>query len=135
MTSSSIALQSAIFTTLQADTALLALLGGPRIHDYAPQPVAFPYVTFGQSLTRDTDTSLEPGDEHVLTLHVWSRTEGRKEAAELVAVIRDALHDRPLPLTGHRLVNLRHEFSELRRDADGETVRGLVRFRAVTEPA
>jgi hypothetical protein len=38
-------------------------------------------------------------------------------------------------MSGVRLVNLRHEFSEVRRDADGETSRGLVRFRAVTEPA
>ena len=38
-------------------------------------------------------------------------------------------------LTGHRLINLRHEFSEARRDPDGETTHGIARFRAVTEPS
>ena len=48
---------------------------------------------------------------------------------------RAALHDQPIAVADHRLVNLRHEFSEARRDADGETYHGIVRYRAVTEPA
>jgi hypothetical protein len=43
------------------------------------------------------------------------------------------LHDQDLTLSGHRLVNLRHESSEARRDSDGETFHGIARFRAVTE--
>ena len=35
----------------------------------------------------------------------------------------------------HHLVNLRHEFSEARLDPDGDTFHGIVRYRAVTEPA
>jgi hypothetical protein len=35
---------------------------------------------------------------------------------------------------GHSLINLRHQHSEVRRDPDGETLHGLARFRAVTEP-
>ncbi len=45
-----------------------------------------------------------------------------------------ALHDSALALTGHRLVNLRHELTDTRRDPDGETYHGIVRLRAVTEP-
>ena len=52
-----------------------------------------------------------------------------------MGAVRTALHDQPLTLTGHRLINLRHEFSEARRDPDGETIHGIARFRAVTEPA
>ncbi len=44
------------------------------------------------------------------------------------------LHDAPLTMTGFRLINLRHEFLEVRRESDGETARGIVRFRAATEP-
>jgi len=51
----------------------------------------------------------------------------------VIAAARDALHDQALALTGHRLINLRHEYSEVRRDNDGETFHGIVRFRAVTE--
>ncbi|WP_425283503.1 hypothetical protein [Methyloceanibacter superfactus] len=32
------------------------------------------------------------------------------------------------------MVNLRHEYTEARLDADGETLHGIVRYRAVTEP-
>jgi hypothetical protein len=45
------------------------------------------------------------------------------------------LHDQPLTLVDHDLVNLRHEFSEARPDPDGDTYHGIVRYRAVTEPA
>lgn len=134
MTASSIALQTAIFTTLSANAALTGLLGGPRIYDDAPQAAAFPYITFGQSLIRDASTSTEPGDEHVFTIHVWSRAHGRREAQAILDQVRGLLHDQPLPLTNHRLINLRHEFSDSRRDPDGQTIHGLCRLRAVTEP-
>ncbi len=53
---------------------------------------------------------------------------GHRQAAD-----HAALHDQDLTLAGHRLINLRHEFSEARRDSDGETFHGIARFRAVTE--
>ena len=48
--------------------------------------------------------------------------------------IRAVLHDQPLVLADHYLINLRHEFSEARLDPDGDTFHGIVRYRAVTEP-
>ncbi|MBX9925513.1 MAG: DUF3168 domain-containing protein [Hyphomicrobiaceae bacterium] len=131
----SLSLQAALVTTLTSDPTLLALTGGAsRVFDFVPPRTPYPYVTIGQTLERDWATGTEPGSEHVVTLQIWSRTNGRREAAVMAKAIRDALHDAPLTLTGHRLVNLRHEFTETRRDSDGETIRGLVRFRAVTEP-
>jgi hypothetical protein len=134
MPSSALALQQSIFEALAADAALVALLGAPRIYDDTPQPATFPYITFGASQTRDYDSTTSAADEHIVTLHVWSREAGRKQAHEIVGAMRQALHDRPLALPGHRLINLRHDFSEARRDPDGETIRGLLRLRAVTEP-
>jgi hypothetical protein len=134
MPSASWALQQSIFGKLASDVALLGLLGAPRIYDDVPQGVAFPYLTLGQSLARDWGTGTEDGSEHILTLHVWSHANGKREAQEIMGAVRSALHDQPLALSGHRLVNLRHEFSEARRDPDGETYHGIVRYRAVTEP-
>jgi Protein of unknown function (DUF3168) len=134
MSSSALALQKSVFSTLTTNSALLAALGGPRVYDDAPQPVVFPYVSFGLSTVREASTSTEPGDEHIFTLHVWSRGRGRAEAQALLALIRSAIHDRSLALSGHHLVNLRHEYSDARRDPDGETMHGTARFRAVTEP-
>ena len=139
MPSASFSLQQSIFATLTADTALTTLLGGARIYDDVPQGTALPYLTLGQTTERDWSTGGDPdtdaGAEHILTLHVWSDARGKKQAHEILAAVRTALHDAPLTLTGHSLVNLRHEFSEARRGPDGETMHGLARFRAVTEPS
>ncbi len=134
MASASLALQQAIFAALAADAGLLALLGGVRVWDDVPERAEFPYVTFALSSERDWSTGSEEGSEHLLTLHAWSRAAGRKEAHEILGALRRVLHDAALALSGHRLVNLRHEFSEVRRDADGETFHGIARYRAVTEP-
>jgi hypothetical protein len=135
MSNSGWALQQSIYATLTTDAAVLALLGGPRIYDDVPQGAAFPYLTIGQSTLRDWSTGSEEGHEHTLTLHVWSREKGRKQTHAIIAALREALHDRALTLDGHRLINLRHELSEARREPDGDTYRGIVRYRAVTEPA
>lgn len=127
-------LQKAVFAALSADATLSGLIGAGRIHDDAPQQTVFPYLTLGQSTARDWSTATDEGAEHVLTLHVWSRAAGKKEAHAIMRALRQALHDQSLTLEDHRLVNLRHDFSETARDPDGETVHGIVRFRAVTEP-
>jgi hypothetical protein len=134
MPTSTWALQQAVYAELASDTALLALLGSARIYDDVPQGTAFPYITLGSATTRDWSTGSEAGDEHALTLHAWSRAGGRKEVQALVGAIHDALHDASLTLDGHRLVNLRHESSDSRREGDGDTYHGIARFRAVTEP-
>jgi hypothetical protein len=134
MASAGWALQKAIHAALTADMGLVALLGGPSVFDDVPPRSAFPYVTLGQSTERDWSTATEDGAEHLVTLHVWSRKVGRKETREIMEAIRMALHDRPLAADGHRVANIRHEFSEARRDADGETYHGIMRYRAVTEP-
>ncbi|MGE0764894.1 MAG: DUF3168 domain-containing protein [Hyphomicrobiaceae bacterium] len=134
MPSSSWALQKSIFEVLSDDAAVTDLLGAGRIFDDAPQRTAMPYLTIGQTVVRDWSTGTESGNEHRLTLHVWSRAEGRHQAHEIMQAVRDALHEQALTLDGHRLVNLRHEISEARREPDGETYQGIVRLRAVTEP-
>ncbi|MGE3064761.1 MAG: DUF3168 domain-containing protein [Hyphomicrobiaceae bacterium] len=126
-------LQKAVFAALAADAALSGLVGD-RIYDDVPQSTAFPYLAFAQVQARDWSTGTETGEEHVLLLHVWSRAAGRGEAHAVVAAIRDVLHDAALTLDGHRLVQLRHEQSDVRRDPAGETVQGIVRLRALTEP-
>jgi len=134
MASAAWALQQAIFSALSADAGLVALLGGARVYDDVPARGDFPYVTFAQSVEREAGTGSDAGSEHSVALNVWSRGAGRKQVHEIMGRLRDALHDSALPLTGYRLVNLRHELSETRRNADGETYHGVVRFRAVTEP-
>lgn len=134
MSSASWALQKAIHQELTASADILALLGGAHVWDHLPRGAAFPYVTFGVSTERDWSTGSEDGVEHIVTLHVWSRAAGLREAEIIAASVRAALHDRPLTLDGHCLVNLRHEITDIRRDPLSELAHGIVRLRAVTEP-
>jgi hypothetical protein len=135
MGSASWALQQAIVAGLSDDATLSGLLGGARVWDAVPARAQFPYITFAQTSERDWSTGSEDGSEHIITLHVWSRGAGRREALAIMARVRELLHDASLDLSGFDLVGLRHELSEVRRDPDGETYHGIVRFRAVTEPA
>jgi len=134
MTPAGWALQTAVHATLSADAGVLSALGGGRIYDHVPCGGPHPYVTFGETVSRDWSTGSEDGEEHLLTLHVWSQAAGRREAVEIAGAIRSALHHQALELAGHRLVSLQHESSEFRREGDGVTYRGIVRLRAVTEP-
>ncbi len=134
MASASWALQQAVHATLTTHPALTALLGGPHVYDHVPRGVSFPYITFGVSTERDWSTGSEDGGEHIVTLHIWSKVAGRRETDDVGDAVRGALHDQSLTLSGHRLVNLRQEFADTRRDADAEMYHGVLRLRAVTEP-
>jgi hypothetical protein len=127
-------LQKAIHAALAADAPLTALLGGSRIYDAPPSDATFPYLAIDQIQIRDWSTGTEPGAEHMVMLHVWSRHSGKMEVHEISDAVRGALDGVLLSLDDHRLVNLRHQYSELKRDPDGETHHGVLRFRAVTEP-
>jgi len=127
------ALRAAVFSALRDDAALLAALGGARIHDVPPPTPEFPYVTLGEAQVSDWSTATEEGREHRLTLNVWSRQGGHGEAHAIAHLVQQALHDAPLELAGHSLINLRFSSADIRREAGGRTYRALVRFRAVTE--
>jgi hypothetical protein len=134
-TAASLALRAAVHGALTNDAALVALLGGPKIYDEPPRGAAFPYVTLGEARVADYSTGSEAGEEHQLTLHVWSRQGGHKEAHVIAGALLAALDDAPLNLADNRLVNFRFAVADVRREADGRTYHALVRFRAVTEPA
>ena len=72
-------LQRGIYQALANSSELGALLGGTRIYDDPPQAASYPFISLGQSLVRDWSTGTEDGAEHLLTLHVWSRTGGKKQ--------------------------------------------------------
>ena len=130
--SADLELQKALWARLSGDAALAALLG-TRLHDNPPADTGFPYLTLGENETRDWSSGDSRGAEHFLAFHVYSRRGGRAEAKAVLAAIAAALEDAALALAGHVLVNLQWRGSETRREADGLTWRGTIRFRAVTE--
>jgi len=131
---SAVSLRTAIHGALVADTPLAALLGGEKIYDEPPRDAALPYVTLGEDVVVDGSTATEQGDEHALTLHVWSRQGGHREAHLIAGAVLEALSEAALTLDGHYLANLRFIVADIRREADGRTDHGIVRLRALTEP-
>lgn len=135
MTIASLALRQSLHAGLAGHAPLAAVLGGPKVFDEAPRAAEFPYVTLGDAQVADWSTGTSTGQEHSLVLHIWSRQGGQAEAHVIAGEVIAALEDMPLDPAGHRLVNLRFATADIRREADGRTWHGLVRFRAVTEPA
>ena len=133
MSSAVIALRKAVRAALIADAPLLALLGGAKIFDEAPRDALTPYVTFGDALARELSTSLYPGLEQVLVLHVWSMQGGAREGLEIADRIAFLLDDAAMTLDTHRLINLRFSAVETIREDSGRFVRVALRLRAVTE--
>lgn len=134
MTFANVALRAAIHQALSSDGGLTAALGGSRVYDAPPRGAAFPYVTLGEARVSDVSSDDGPTQEHLLTLHAWSRQGGHKEAHGIAGALLQALDDAALSPDGHRLVNLRFAVADIRREADGRTYHAVVRFRAVTEP-
>lgn len=129
MTSAAWALQQAVFAVLSCDGAVSDLIDD-RLFDAVPRGSAFPYVVIGDG----AETADAGASEHTLSLHVWSRGGGHREAKQIASALREALEGTPLSLDGHSLVNLAFQSADYARLADGETWRATLRFRAVTEP-
>jgi hypothetical protein len=130
MTSAAWALQQAVFAALTADHTLTTLCNG-RVFDAVPRGTAFPYVVIGEAEEQDGGS---PATEHTLSLHLWSRGNGTREIKQLASAVRTCLDSAPLALDGHVLVDLAFLSADYTRQSDGETYRGTLRFRALTEP-
>ena len=131
-TSGSWSLQRGVYEALTSDTSVTGLLGGAKIFDSAPKTASYPYLTFGESVDPDWSTGSEDGTQHTLTLHVWSRAGGEKETHDIIKAIRTALKSGLVAVNDDQQVELRHEFSEARRDPNDEAFHGIIRYRAVT---
>jgi hypothetical protein len=95
-------LQQAIYQTLAGDTTLMALISG--VFDRPPEGTAFPYVTIGESAGSDWSTKTTTGMSHNVSLHIWSREGGRKQAATIMERLHTLLHQASFSVTGQTLV-------------------------------
>ncbi len=129
MTDSGWPLQQSIYEHLVASDLMLLVAG---VYDHVPEGAAFPYVTIGETTSRDWSAKTFSGQEHTMTFHVWSQTTGRRQTREILASLYAELHEKPLAVAAHDLISLRYEFSETFKDPDGVSHHGVIRFRAVT---
>lgn len=128
-------LQLAVFNRLTA------AMPSRRIYDDPPnQPDGmpeslFPYVTIGHDTLAPFDTDTSIGTSATITLHVWSRKNGKKEAKEILGELYTALNRQAalFSAVGYTFVDCLHEFSEVIEEVDGKTRHGITRFRITME--
>ena len=128
------ALQQAIFAALASSEDIKDVVDDPpRVFDTVPRGAAFPYIVIGDDRTTNLSTATDAASEHRLTVHVWSRASGRKEARVAANAVIAVLDGAELTVPGFALVDLRWLESETSRESDGETIHAQLRFRAVLE--
>lgn len=115
--------------------ALNGNLGGPSVFDEVPfEPEGapdnqFPFVTLGDTEGTPWDNDSARGAYLDFTLHVWSRSSGRKEVRDLMDLIYGLLHRAALSGAGYKFVDCLFLFSDVFKEADGKTRHGVIRFR------
>ena len=128
------ALQDALYAALSGSAALQALIGNPaRVFDHVPDGTAFPYVEIGEVSARRFDSASRNGLDCTVTLNVWSRYRGRREAKQILDAIYAALHDGSLSIASNAHVLSAFLGAETKRDDDGLTYHGIARYRVILQ--
>lgn len=106
---------------------------GLTVYDHVPQDTPFPYLTLELPTASDWSAILMRGEDTLADIHVWSRYAGAREARELAAQVKEALHLAELAIAGHHLTLCTYVSTVGPwLDADGETRHAVVRFRLLT---
>lgn len=124
-------LQKAIYQKLTGDSALMALVTG--VFDRSPQGQDYPFVTIGESTVSDWSTKTTNGTEQRVSVHIWAREGGRKQAEVVAEKIHSLLHMGTMAVDGQTLVLMRFLSSAISLENDGYTYQGIMRFRALLE--
>lgn len=122
-------LQQTIFSALNVSAMTSTLSCG--VYDDVPSNASYPYIALGEETGVDYSVKDIQGGDSTINIEIWSQYKGSKETKQIMDKIHDLLHNSNLTVTGHNLINLRFEFSDIMRDPDGITRHGVMRFRAI----
>ncbi|HBQ35890.1 MAG TPA: DUF3168 domain-containing protein [Rhodobacteraceae bacterium] len=127
------ALQSAIYTHLQADVVISGLVGS-AIYDNAPSgSLPDTYISLGPEDVRDRSDKTGYGALHLITISVISEAAGFNTAKLVGAAVSDALQGATLTLTRGALCYINFDRATARRVGTGETRRIDLRFSVRVE--
>lgn len=111
--------QKAVYARLSSSDSLTSRAG---VYDHVPEDADHPYVTVGEGTEVPFDAHDRRGASLTLTLHVWSRYRGYREALDILADVDRLLDQRggadPLQVDGHRRVFTRRESYNTTTDPD-----------------
>lgn len=129
-------LQSALYAKLTENSPLCALLaaGAGSVYDSVPPDAAFPYIVIGAMQSAPEDTQTTEAHDIRLTLHIYSREDGQREAKRIMAACADALEDGALNVAGHVVVLCRQTGTVCGLAADGRTRHAQMEYRLMVEP-
>ena len=129
--------QKAIYSKLANDVPLNLVIVGvfddyPQLTDPGDES-NYPFVSVGEDshVTIDTDTELT--NRVSITVHTWSRYQGRAETKQIQGLIYDALHRANLTAVGYKFITITQESSLSEVDADGLTRHGVQTFDLMIE--
>ncbi len=130
------ALSAAIVSTLNANAALIAIIGQNAIHDRLLTKAAMPYVVLREITSTEWGADNDGGLEHQIALDAWSSTAGHREAETIAGLVRQSFDNARLTLSGGvTLVSLLHVKTRTRREAKTDAHVAEMVFRAVTTGA
>jgi len=132
------ALQTALYTRLSTDTALVAALSNtwfmPAIFYDVPEVANpsdnayFPYVAIGSEVATPFDTKTDNGAQVSVQIDVWSRSQSDLQAKQIAQLIYDRLHHQPLTIAGASHIVTVCDSNSTSLDNDGKTRRALMLF-------
>lgn len=116
------ALQQALYSRLSGDGVLMGMIEG--IYDTVPQQSPFPYIVIGDGVQDDVVASGLVAVQCTLTIELFSRSKGRKEALLILERIYGLLHRNVLIVDGYECIVTRCERAETDMLLDALTLRG-----------
>lgn len=127
-------IQVAMVAKIKADTQIMAIITGA--FDFAVVPVnqAFPYVALGDTTETDDSVLADIGYDTTMTLHIWSKYPGFKEARTILGHLNRLFNHKSLTLSSQHCVGIWYEFAQPLNDPNDNTLRHMpVRYRIKTQ--
>lgn len=142
MSSTGEAIQSAIVAALRGNPELVSIVG-VRIYDDTPHDqenidTAFPRVSIGSLSENEYGAQDVDMSQFTITVECWSRGLGKKQCEGMMHLVREAVigqyASKPHLATTGKIVSMMFDLSDgPRRENDGKTYHGFIRFRGIIQ--
>jgi len=132
-----IAVQTVIYNALIGHAPLMLLVNG--VYDSVPQDEEFPYVTIGEAIHSEDDTTGTIGHAVSALINCWTRftptegSRGRLKTKQIQGEIFSALHRQNFSVAGYDVIDVAFEQSQSFVDQDGLTRHGVQNFRVIIQ--
>ena len=118
-----------VYGALIGNSTLMGLVNN-SIYDHVPDKEGFPFIAIGELIQTEANTgSPEQQVEASLTLHSYSRYDGRDQTHQIQEEINKTLHRANLVSSGVQFISVDHVQSQSFVDADGITRHGVMEFK------